>query len=230
MKITSPIQIALLTLLTANTYAQSVYYDPSIDFSNVGPNGGVVKFVYTSNDATTGALIGLPSTFSFDYQLSSWSNGYTWDANSPFDVAEELTSGSSSATMTFLSGSIPVPTGHSDCYTVSTALPSLSTRNAVYTTEFNDIRNSFGYSLSATPTGSTPYSLVTPPSQFNMSFINEGFTTIPNNISNDLIISNSRYGSEKEALYVIDPNCVPEPSSTALLGLGGIALILRRKK
>ncbi len=37
-------------------------------------------------------------------------------------------------------------------------------------------------------------------------------------------------GSDTIGAFVLNTTAIPEPSSTALLGLGGLALILRRRK
>lgn len=50
---------------------------------------------------------------------------------------------------------------------------------------------------------------------------------------NQLIFRQSnegQWGETDSVSYTVTPNPAPEPSSTALLGLGGLALILRRKK
>ena len=87
-----------------------------------------------------------------------------------------------------------------------------------------DIQDAFGASLiggAQTVTGITgggTYTTVT------------GMGTI-DTASSDIFLSLSRVGGQVRMNGVsLDYAAVPEPSSTALLGLGGLALILRRKK
>ena len=42
--------------------------------------------------------------------------------------------------------------------------------------------------------------------------------------------TDANFGGSRDMIYHLDMAAVPEPSSTALLGLGGLALILRRRK
>ncbi|MFD2158829.1 PEP-CTERM sorting domain-containing protein [Rubritalea tangerina] len=52
-------------------------------------------------------------------------------------------------------------------------------------------------------------------------------------LTGDLVVDGTRDGANRATIagfQIIDTTAIPEPTSTALLGLGGMALILRRRK